>query len=1117
MQKLQLILIIVSALNASTLAAELNVRLVSGTGSCSGRVEVYYKGQWGTVCSDYWDNNDAEVVCRQMGCGRAISVHKYAHFGKGTGPILLDNVLCSGSESSITECRHNGFGRHDCSHGEDAGVTCSDIRLVNGTGDCNGRVEIYHDGQWGTVCGDNWDMKDAEVVCRQMGCGRALNATRSAHVVDGSGPKFFDNVDCTGHESNLTSCSQRGRGITNCSHSEDAGVICSDVLQSPILTLISPNSTVLSGETVQFRCTAPNSTSISVDFRLFKDGVSVKSQKTQSTTTFTLTVDTLGQGQYSCGYSYQRSTSVMTSSRSNSISITVVGLGVRLINATGTCSGRVEVYYNGQWGTVCDDGWDINDAAVVCRQMGCGRALSVHSSAHFGQGTGPILLDNVRCSGSENSIRECRHNGFGRHDCNHGEDASVTCSDNIRLGNGTGACNGRVEIYHHGQWGTVCGNNWDMKDAEVVCRQVGCGRALSITHSAHFGEGNGPVLLDDVGCSGQENNLTSCSHGGFGITNCSHSEDAGVICSDIIRLINGTGACNGRVEIYHHGQWGTVCGDNWDMKDAEVVCRQVGCGRAVSITHSAHFGEGNGPVLLDDVGCSGQENNLLSCSQRGLGITNCSHSEDAGVICSDVLQSPTLILISPNSTVFPHETVNFRCTLRNPTSMSVDMHLFKDGVSIKTQGAESTATFTLTVDTLDQGQYRCGYSYQKNNSIMSSSWSNSIGITVAGLNVRLIGGTGNCSGRVEVYYKGEWGTVCDDYWDMRDAEVVCRQMGCGGALSVHSSADFVFGSIILDNVHCSGSERVITECRHNGFERHDCNRGENAGVTCSVPLPTPQISLSPTREISWGERVDITCSVETQFTGGSFTLTKSSGSFRETKHGTSVTFSLPTVDFTHEGSYYCQYQTQTSGYNSSSPQSSSVDFLVVVNLLQPNISFSASGDWFHWWLQEQEVTRGYSFSIICSTQPQYPGGSFHLRFNSGSSITKITKSAVNHSASFFFHEADYDHQGNYSCVYEVTVSSRTFSSNSTELLAITVKASLLPITGFAAAGLLLVLVPIIVFFFKRSKQKMSAKMYHRQCTENEYAMTLVENDANEHPSIEEDSFSATEKLETKLI
>uniref|UniRef100_A0A8B9H205 SRCR domain-containing protein n=1 Tax=Astyanax mexicanus TaxID=7994 RepID=A0A8B9H205_ASTMX len=325
-------------------------------------------------------------------------------------------------------------------------------------------------------------MKDAEVVCRQVGCSRALNATRSAHVVDGSGPTFFDDVDCTGHESNLTSCSQRGRGITNCSHSEDAGVICSDdVLQSPVLTLISSDSTVVSGEPVSFRCAIRNPTSMSVHMHLFKDGVSIKSQEAKSTTTFTLTVDTLDQGQYSCGYSYQKNNSIMSSSWSNSIGITVAGLNVRLVNGTGSCSGRVEVYYRGRWGTVCDDDWGINDADVVCRQMGCGTALLAHRSAHFGQGTGPILLDNVLCSGSESSIRECHHNGFGRNDCNHGEDAGVTCSDNIRLVNGTGACNGRVEINHHGQWGTVCGDNWDMKDAEVVCRQVGCGRAVSIT------------------------------------------------------------------------------------------------------------------------------------------------------------------------------------------------------------------------------------------------------------------------------------------------------------------------------------------------------------------------------------------------------------------------------------------------------------------------------------------------------------------------------------------------------------------------------------------------------------------------------------------------------------
>ncbi|KAG9264041.1 deleted in malignant brain tumors 1 protein-like, partial [Astyanax mexicanus] len=189
-------------------------------------------------------------------------------------------------------------------------------------------------------------------------------------------------------------------------------------------------------------------------------------------------------------------------------------------------------------------------------------------------------------------------------------------SDNIRLINGSGDCDGRVEIYHDGQWGTVCGDNWDMKDAEVVCRQVGCGRALNSTHSARFGEGNGPVLLDDVGCSGRESNLRSCSHGGFGKNNCSHSEDAGVICS---------------VEIYHDGQWGTVCGDNWDMKDAEVVCRQVGCGRALNTTHSAH---GTGPIILNNVHCSGSESSLTECRHNGFGRHNCNHNEDAGVTCS---------------------------------------------------------------------------------------------------------------------------------------------------------------------------------------------------------------------------------------------------------------------------------------------------------------------------------------------------------------------------------------------------------------------------------------------------------------------------------------------------
>ena len=90
----------------------------------------------------------------------------------------------------------------------------------------------------------------------------------------------------------------------------------------------------------------------------------------------------------------------------------------------------MEVYNNGSWGTVCDDNWDTNNARVVCRQLGFLTALIVYSNARYGQGTGPILLDDVTCGGYESSLLSCRHSGVGIHNCNHNEDASVVCGEN---------------------------------------------------------------------------------------------------------------------------------------------------------------------------------------------------------------------------------------------------------------------------------------------------------------------------------------------------------------------------------------------------------------------------------------------------------------------------------------------------------------------------------------------------------------------------------------------------------------------------------------------------------------------------------------------------------------
>ena len=215
------------------------------------------------------------------------------------------------------------------------------------------------------------------------------------------------------------------------------------------------------------------------------------------------------------------------------------------------------------------------------------------------------------------------------------------------------------------QWATVCNSDWETTDAEVVCRQLGYNlTSIAVPYTdAYFGSGTGrPIFRRRLYCTGSETRFVNCTSNEY--NGCSHKYDVGVLCptsnlpndtskSNIIhviitiilyfvvctygdiRLVDGTHMYEGRVEVCVNNQWGTVCDDSWDTSDAEVVCRQLGYNLtddAVAYRY-AYFGQGTGPIWLDNVQCTGSETHLVNCTNHGIGIGNCAHEEDASVLC----------------------------------------------------------------------------------------------------------------------------------------------------------------------------------------------------------------------------------------------------------------------------------------------------------------------------------------------------------------------------------------------------------------------------------------------------------------------------------------------------
>ncbi|XP_060462827.1 T-cell differentiation antigen CD6 isoform X4 [Panthera onca] len=318
-------------------------------------------------------------------------------------------------------------------------------------------------------------------------------------------------------------------------------------------------------------------------------------------------------------------------------------LGIRLVNGSSHCSGTVEVWIRKSWEPACGAFWNHNATEAACRALSCGGAGAAvqptltPSELPPGPGAGNAseapnttlaLAPAVLCRGPEWPLCD-----VVERPCDSDRPAEVTCAENraVRLVGGSGPCAGRVEMLERGQWGSVCDDTWDLKDAHVVCRQLNCGWAVQALPGLHFAPGQGPIHRDQVNCSGTEDHLWDCP-GLPGNGYCGHKEDAGVLCSEhqSWRLTGGADSCEGQVEVHFRGVWSTVCDSEWYSSEAQVLCRTLGCGtvatRLQGLPHSLP-----GKMYYS---CKGEEPTPSDCFWRFNNPYLCRQSRAARVLCS---------------------------------------------------------------------------------------------------------------------------------------------------------------------------------------------------------------------------------------------------------------------------------------------------------------------------------------------------------------------------------------------------------------------------------------------------------------------------------------------------
>ncbi|RXN14727.1 scavenger receptor cysteine-rich type 1 M130-like protein [Labeo rohita] len=770
------------------------VRL-SGERQCEGEVEVFIHQVWRRVLLDSWSLTESSVVCRQLGCGSVLNFYGSSSSSPEHSHECVTGFQCSGNEVHLGNC--SSPQTLNCSSTQQLSITCLEFKEIRLTEGCEGNLEVFYNGSWGNVCYNKIDRDTVSLICQELNCGRSGVLSDSTPRVK-SAPNWLDEVTCRPHDSTLWQCPSSPWGENDCGEDEVAKIICSEQeshesSRSYLTCSTSLHQRQCSDLTDLSVSTTPDTTtSASLPVSPPVRSTSVFSPKTspavspQSSVPPVLVIvlvvvlllllvplliliqqnrvmrRALSKRRHrtSTEAVYEEIQHKPTNRHSlftqrddlpgNYDDVVIIQqlsndkAEFKEIRLTEGCEGNVEVFYNGSWGNVCYN--QMN--SLICQELNCGRS-----------GSEPIYsglkshnwLDNLKCRRHDSTLWQCPSSPWGQNDCDN-EVVKITCSEDqmhqspqslltcstspsphqrqcskrlpLRLSGGEGRCSGRLEVYHNAVWGSVCDYQWDISDAQVVCRQLGCGAALKADGNSVFGavkdfktayyddvtNGNAlkeemkeitpgyydnvitdglkpdretedtPESYDDM-ASGQNSDIKKVFLFGLylHLTHDSQSlclvntpenydviitrpnsqeevpeeyDDVMSISEDVRNLLvvkhqtfftdsslalhdglvrlSGQRQCEGEVEVFIHQVWRRVLLDSWSLTESSVVCRQLGCGSVLNYGSSSSSPE-HSHECVTGFQCSGSEAHLGNCSSPQ--TLNCSSTQQLSITC----------------------------------------------------------------------------------------------------------------------------------------------------------------------------------------------------------------------------------------------------------------------------------------------------------------------------------------------------------------------------------------------------------------------------------------------------------------------------------------------------